>query len=261
VTKDADLIMPIAVHSASPQLVEYWGQLSAQEILCLGILLPAHSPRLEENLASLVSDGERQRANNFRHPDDRLRHLLGRAVLRQTLALPDIELPLNPWGKPEFPGEGVHFNISHGGREVWVAMSKSTSVGIDVEEENIPDAHDLALSLHPDEAEAIRSLPPHQAASIFCRCWTRKEAVLKALGQGLSIPLKDFRVATDNRPHDWLLQSTFAAGQSWTVADLPVSPGHYCAIAAQAPVQVPKILRLEPSRSGFAVIRRTDVLV
>ena len=246
-------MMPIPSYPVSPQLLDCWQHLPAKEILCLGLLLPDHSRHLDESLDKLVSSGDRQRAKNFQNPDDRLRHLLGRAMLRQTLALPDMEFPVNPWGKPEFPGGRIHFNISHGGREVWVALSKTTSVGIDVEEESIPDVRDLANSLHPQEAEAILSLPPDQASIAFCRCWTRKEAALKALGQGLSVPLADFQVATDNRPTDWLIEPPRPPVRSWTVADLPVSQGHRGAIAALSADQVVKVLRLAPHPDGHFV--------
>ena len=240
-------------YPASPQLLASWEQLAEKDILCLGLMLPNYSRRLEKDLERMVSIGERQKGRNFRNPEDRLRHLLGRAVLRQALALPDVELSLNPWGKPELPEAGVHFNISHAGQEVWVVLSKSTAVGVDVEKEQIRDVKSLAKSLHPEEADAILALPPEEATFAFCRCWTRKEAALKALGLGLSFPLVDFRVAIDDRASNWLLHAPGPPGERWTAADLPVSRGHRGAIAARSPDQGAKVLRLAPAPDGSFV--------
>jgi len=239
---------------ASPQLLECWEQLSETDILCLGLTLPSYSQRLEKNLERIVSIGERQKGQNFRNSDDKLRHLLGRAVLRQTLALPDAEIPLNPWGRPELADAGAHVSISHSGEELWVALSKSTSVGIDVEKETIRDVSELARNFHPEEAAAILSLPTEEAIMAFYRCWTRKEAVLKVLGTGLSFPLTEFKVAVDDRPADWLLQPPGPPGQKWTAADLPVRPGHRGAIAARSADQVAKVLRVAPHPDGHFVL-------
>ena len=244
----------ISSHTASPQLRLCWEQLSETEILCLGLTLPNYSQRLEKNLERMVSFGERQKGQNFRRSADKLRHLFGRALLRQTLALPDIEFPLNPWGKPELVGRNTHFSISHSGEEIWVALSKSTSVGIDVEKQDIRDVRELTRNFHPEEAAAILDFPAEEATIAFYRCWTRKEAVLKVLGTGLSFPLTDFKVAVDDRSADWLLQPPGTPGQKWTTADLAVSPGHRGAIAARSADQVAKVLRVAPHPDGHFVL-------
>ena len=230
--------------SVSSPLLECWQQLSDTEILCLGLRMPDYSPDLEECLKQWVSDAERRQTRRFHYHNDRLRYLLGRTILRQTVAYPDREFSIDKWGKPFLPDMDIHFNISHGGQEVWIALSKRADVGIDVEEEDISDVEDLLDNLHPQEAAAIRSLPPDQATIAFCRCWTRKEAVLKALGQGLSMPLADFQVAIDNRPADWLLQAPGASKHAWTTLNLPVSRGHRGSVAALAANQTIKVLKI-----------------
>lgn len=105
-------------------------------------------------------------------------------------------------GKPEleqrtgFPM--LHYNLSHSKEYAAIAVAQSP-VGIDVEDpRELPDMRSIARStFHPGEASAILSRSGKDAEAAFFCCWTRKEAVVKAIGKGLFMPLDCFEVSVD----------------------------------------------------------------
>lgn len=211
--------------------------LDAGAVVCLGLRLddfPSAAWRGAcEFLASApwVSRDERERARRYLRCEDAARHLLGRCLLRHALgrwgqrALP-VAWPVNAWGKPEAWG-GVHFSISHAGGHVWLACCRAGDVGIDVEDAT-PAAEDLTPWLHPEESASLSGQGDPASRR---RLWARKEALVKAVGMGLSLPLRDFRVAVDPRPADWLLQAPAAFPAPWSSFDIPV-PGEVAAALA-----------------------------
>lgn len=173
-----------------------------------------------------VSPGERLRAGRFLHAADAARHLLGRKLLRRLHRLAigspgPADWPLNPWGRPEPVPGGPCFSISHSGPEIWLACLPDAAIGIDVEFA-APEAGDLLPLLHPDEASALAA---GAGPDVLRRLWVRKEAVVKALGSGLSAPLAGFRVATDEAASGWLRLAPDGAGEPWSCFDLPVGGG------------------------------------
>lgn len=184
----------------------------AGTLTCIGVAIPPASMDGEAWFAAtaqFVTQKERATARRFHHAADGVRHLVGRAVTRRVLQATcghqDVaDFLRTPWGKPVCPGEGLQFSIAHSGAMVWTAFCHGHPVGIDVEQMRpLPDLAQIAAMLHPAERQAITRCSPHDT-SAFYRCWTRKEAVLKALGQGLSIPLDAFQVATGHQPTGWL---------------------------------------------------------
>lgn len=207
-------------------------------------------------------------AARFIYAEDAIRHMAGRALVRRVLLATaqrplTAEFSLNPYGKPCCQDSDVHFSISHSGRMVWAAFSRNASVGIDVQEKRpLHDLMGLAMQLHPQEAKDIDAFSASERNAAFYRCWTRKEAVLKALGKGLSLPLDSFRVRVDLRCSDWIaslpsetlctvtelgqgagsgVQSGYSDLQTvpvptgWTSFDIWQSTGYQCSVAVQAP--------------------------
>ena len=216
----------------------HWARLRAA-------LLASEADAVRGAMALLTAD-ERARAARFVHAIDAVRHLVGRALLRGMAArlvggvrrLPEV-WPTNPWGKP-LPLDGFHFSVAHSGPEIWLAVCSRTAVGIDVEQA-FPTFEDLATVVHPAErAELARMLHLESERAASCqRLWVRKEAVIKAAGQGLSMPLDGFRVAVDARGDGWLLQppadSEVGRVVGWTTCDLATGSGCAVALAAPAP--------------------------
>jgi 4'-phosphopantetheinyl transferase len=162
-----------------------------------------------------LSEDERARAQRFRYERDRRRYLNGRAWMRTVLAAAvdvspsGLTFSYGPHGRPDLPELPVIFNFTNTA-EVGVlayatgaAAAAITALGVDAEDRadavsSVPVARQF---FSPHEVDALFRLPPDHFHEAFLRCWTRKEALLKALGAGLSLPLHDFAVSlTPGRP-------------------------------------------------------------
>lgn len=227
-------------------------------VLCVGADLRRDGADWMRFVLPRTSADEQARAARFFHAADALRHLLGRALLRTALAqefgeraLP-ASLPVNAWGKPQLPGSGLEFSISHAGDAVWVAVTRGAALGIDVETITAcAQSFELASMLHPEEHGAIQGQPPGEARRCFLRCWTRKEAVTKALGLGLSCPLDSFSVATGPEPRGWLRQSPATPPSEWTCVDLPTGDGYHASLAAMSPGLSFDVLHADARTAAF----------
>jgi phosphopantetheinyl transferase len=139
----------------------------------------------------LLTDEDRERAKRFRRAGDRYNFVLGRTVVHHLVRPADASAPcafsLGRNGKPFLPGCPT-YNLSHSGSWVACVISRSELVGIDVEAfEHLQDYRDLVTTItHPAEHRIIDQTSPDRRLALFKRCWTRKEAVLKATGKGLS---------------------------------------------------------------------------
>lgn len=221
-------------------------------LACIGVQLDGNAADWVEAATPFVTESERAQARRFLHAQDAARHLLGRALVRRVLcAATGLErlgdFPRTPLGKPVCPDAprggtaAMDFSISHSGDMVWAAFCRDAAVGIDMEQVRpLPDLFELAGQLHPLECAAIRAQPEHERATAFYRCWTRKEAVLKALGQGLNLPLHGFQVRPESCERDWLVSLPGQTAQAtacaaWTTRDIDAGPGRQCSAAASAP--------------------------
>jgi 4'-phosphopantetheinyl transferase len=158
-------------------------------------------------LSAWLSADERARAERFRFDRDRHRFVACRARLRELLggslevAPEQVAFDYGPHGKPVLAGKlgasGLRFNLSHAGERAAVALAYGCEVGVDIEQVGaLPDAAQLAERFFAAaEIRALRELEPTDRIAGFFRCWTRKEAYLKALGDGLGRPLDGFAVS------------------------------------------------------------------
>ena len=153
-------------------------------------------------LATLSAD-EVARARRFVFDADRHRFLAGRAALRQLiaqrtgLAPAALRFANGRFGKPALAAHhGLEFNLSHSGAIGVLAMSERTALGVDVEVvRSMPDAEHLAAAYFaPTERAAIAACSASARDTAFLRCWTRKEACLKAIGIGLNLATTGFDV-------------------------------------------------------------------
>lgn len=159
-----------------------------------------------EYFASLSSD-ERERAARFYFPRDRNHFTVCRGILRailgRYLSVPPGKLRFryNGHGKPllagKFGGDRICFNLSHSQGLALFAVTFGLSVGVDLErirfEMEVEHVAERFFSTR--EVSTLRALPGHLRREAFFTCWTRKEAYVKALGKGLSVPLDRFDVS------------------------------------------------------------------
>jgi 4'-phosphopantetheinyl transferase len=160
---------------------------------------------VERALAALLEEPESVRGARLLRPQDRIVHRLGHALLQRALrgALGRTNCPLtrDDFGRPELaqaPEQPLWFNLSHTAGMVVCALAHAP-VGIDVEV-NIGnrDWHGIAARFfHPDELSWIERAPTNARHTRFTTIWTLKEAVVKAAGRGLTIPLNSFAVDPD----------------------------------------------------------------
>jgi 4'-phosphopantetheinyl transferase len=160
------------------------------------------SPVLRKQLEETLSADEWRRAEHFHFEKDRNRFVTGRGFLRKILGwllrLPPSSLIFcyGPHGKPQLAtptvGHLLRFNVAHSDSIGVYAVSRGFEVGIDLERiRHIPEAGQIAAKFFSDcEAALWHTLPPDQQIGFFFDCWTRKEAYLKATGQGFSGLLK-----------------------------------------------------------------------
>jgi 4'-phosphopantetheinyl transferase len=181
-------------------------KLMADEIHIWAAVLGQAESRLDEFIQMLSSD-ERVRAEKFFFERDRRRFIVRRGILRAILGLYlDIEPRRVAFlygrnGKPEqadaFEKESVHFNVSDSDGISLFAFTRDREIGVDIEHiRDIPEMEQIAERFFSiKENEVLRTLPWSQKREAFFSCWTCKEAFIKALGEGLSLPLDKFDVS------------------------------------------------------------------
>ncbi len=200
---------------------------------------------------ALLDDEERSRATRFVRPPDRRRFVLAHAALRLFLARcldvhpTAVRYENGAHGKPRLAPDlpALEFNLSHSGELGLVAVARGRSVGVDVEQvRDVPDIPSIAdTHFSTSERQALRSSPPAERRNAFFRCWTRKEAVVKAIGEGLGRALDSFDV--DLAPGSMSALTRFD-GQSenlagWSLRDLTAPTGYAAAGAVASALRAP----------------------
>jgi len=206
-------------------------------------------PAASARLGATLTEDEHGRANRFVFDQHRARFVVARAFLRDVLARlldrapASIRFRYEAAGKPrldghaEGDGSGLRFNLSHSGDIALLAVTRGRDVGVDVEVlRPVPDACELAERyFSPADSAALRSLPGSEREAAFLRCWTLKEAYVKAVGDGLTMPLDRFEVgctSEQERPLLRFLDETPEAGR-WTLRVLDLGPDAVGALAVE----------------------------
>src|SRR5271155_3096552 len=193
-------------------------------------------------LRGTLSIEETLRADRFYFQRDRDAFMATRGTLRQLLgryvgcAPGEIAFEYGPYGKPHLrgapPGLSLDFNVSHSHGLALMAFSLGRKLGIDVESIRPAVASEEIAErfFSSREVAELQSLPPAMRAEGFFLCWTRKEAYVKAIGNGLQIPLKSFHVSlTPSEPAR--LES--ADSKRWTLRSLRPGTGFVGALVAE----------------------------
>jgi 4'-phosphopantetheinyl transferase len=198
--------------------------------------------------AALLSDAERQRARRFAFDRDRRRFVVARSRLRQVLGArlevrPDaVELVCGTRGKPALAGRcadpDLRFNLSHCDDIAVYALSYGREIGVDVEAVRvIPDADAIAAHMFSRrENEVYCALDSRDKPLGFFNCWTRKEAFIKALGDGLYHPLDCFDVSLAPGEPARILRVASTTGDhcGWTLHAFSPGPGLIGAVVVQS---------------------------
>ena len=184
-----------------------------------------------------TTQAERDRASRYRRPEDAHRYLYAHGVLRlilgDYLASDPVALRIctEENGKPYLDDGSIHFNLSHSGNLALIAVAEGRQVGVDVEQlRPMPDLDNLAARIcGPGELRTLADLAEPDRRRAFFALWTRREALAKATGEGISAVFRD-----DLPDH---------VGQDrWTLIDINDLPGYAACVAAEG--------------SGWQLVRR-----
>jgi 4'-phosphopantetheinyl transferase len=199
----------------------------------------------EERFLRLLDEVEQGRFEAYRQDADKRRFLTGR-VLAKTVAAERLGLAAEavkfdatcedcgkPHGRPRVPGADLTLSISHSGDLIGVAATPSVPVGLDVETAGRKaDEGLIEYALSPAEAAHLTGLDPEEKAAAFFVYWTRKEAVMKATGKGLRIPLKSITFSRYDEPARLVSSADPALDPAGTrLVDLKAADGYRAAIA------------------------------
>ncbi len=204
---------------------------------------PLRAPAADvEACRELLSSAEREKALRYRVERPRSDFILTRGTLRSLLAKylhktpNDVLFQYTKYGKPFLEDRcDLRFNVSHCEGLALLAFVRRREIGVDVEkvrpQSDVTKLAERFFSVR--ERNHLRTLSGDELHSAFFRCWTRKEAYIKAKGEGLSLPLHQFDVSIDpNSPR--ILLATRPDGSEanrWTIYNVQTFPGYVAALA------------------------------
>lgn len=198
-------------------------------------------------LEGVLSRDEIERANRFYFARDRRRFIVARGELRRVLgrylsaAPAEIRFEYNAFGKPALAADpqemDLRFNLSHSEELAIIAITQSREVGIDLEFLKAETATtDIAQRFFaPGEIKQLNLASTEQQQALFYRFWTRKEAFIKAIGQGVSFPL-DQVDTSEQMGEEWSMVKATEEGwaaQKWMGLDLALPDGFLGALVVE----------------------------
>lgn len=207
---------------------------------------------LPDGAARLLDERERSRAEAYRFAGDRTRFELGAVLLRaaaaRALGTSPSEVAVDrtcdtcgaPHGRPRVGGSGLHVSVAHSGDWVAVAVTAAGPVGVDVEaiaERSDPDRRELVAVVCAPEEQGFVVDPDD-----FFAYWTRKEAVLKATGDGLRLPMSEVVVTAPDLAPELLTLSRRDPPQC-SMSELPLRAGYRGAVAVLAAGPISFVVR------------------
>jgi len=187
------------------------------------------------NFYSTLSDDECNRADKLKVEDKRQQYIITRGVLRQRLSLvtnikpEDFMFKILEHGKPvlanNYQCADITFNVSHSYDLALIAISQKHHLGIDIEKINHESKHDQLVTRFFSKAEQteFQTIAEANKARAFCACWTRKEAFIKAIGDGVSYGLDKFDVTVDPDRQTPEINLHKPSEGIWSATNLPIN--------------------------------------
>lgn len=192
-----------------------------------------------------LSLDDRTRADRFKFESDRRRFCVGRASLRLILGRylqtkpGRLRFEAGEFGKPFFADKklsgGLRFNLSHSNQLALIAIARDREVGVDLEYMRSDFVTDDVANhfFSRAEVEQFREVPADSKTRSFFNCWTRKEAYIKARGEGLYCPLDQFDVSVGPELPAMLLDSRVEAAdaQRWSLSEIAAGDRYAATVA------------------------------
>ncbi len=191
-------------------------------------------------LRATLSADERARAARFQFRKDADAYVIGRGILRDILGAylrlkpEEVAFDYNQHGKPALVCGKLNFNLSHSGQLALYAISAERNVGVDVEMIRPLDDLDGVSTGNFSilENRVLQSVPKIERLQAFFNCWTRKEAFIKAIGDGLAYPLDQFDVTLRPDEKAELLRIGNDNQPDWSIYDVTPMKGYVGSVAA-----------------------------
>jgi len=201
-------------------------------------LIDSHSDRF----MSILSEAEHERLRRFRVEQPRRQSLAARGLLRTVLAQYLDQEPENivfrqgQRGKPFIENTTLRFNLSHSEDRVIIGILAGKNIGVDVEHiHELPNMTTMArTNFSKSEQETLFSLPKSQQRLAFFTCWTRKEAYIKAVGDGFALPLRSFDVTFLPDDPPCILRAIGDDPQNWQLYDVSLDDAYVGAVCIQS---------------------------
>lgn len=195
---------------------------------------------------------ELERAGRFHFEEHRRHFVAGRGGLRYVLSRyfggkPEaLRFSYGAFGKPALVGAELRFNMSHSHGVALFAVAKDRELGVDVERVRADFAtEEIARRFFsPVEVAVFDGLSKDEQVAAFFRCWTRKEAYIKAIGRGLSEPLDAFDVTLAPGDAAELLRASGEDVARWAMFEIDAGEGYAGALLVEAPVSRVRCFRL-----------------
>jgi len=237
----APITSPVPPWRASPENLV----LGGDEVHVWRATLDQTPSQIQSFLHNLAAD-EQARVERFYFERDREHFIVARGVLRAILGgylnqAPEyLSFCYSAHGKPaltgESDGDAIRFSVSHSHGVALYAVTRGREVGVDIERIRF----DVAVTEIAEryfsrrEVATLRTLPAETQRQAFFQCWTRKEAYIKARGEGLSLPLDEFDVSlAPGEPAAVLgTQRDPSEASRWSLQELTPAPGYAAALAA-----------------------------
>jgi 4'-phosphopantetheinyl transferase len=218
-------------------------ELPENEVQLWRVDLGAVGPE-EPRWQQVLSEDERARAARFHFSRDRQRYVSSRALLRIILAAylgtepKELSFRYSEKEKPALAGahatREIEFNVSHSGMAALLAFTRGREVGVDVEQIRLDfDVEGIAHRFFSErERQELMAFAPEERHAAFFRCWTRKEAYVKATGAGLSLPLSQFDVSLAAGNINALIATRPDAGEAgrWSMREVRGGEGYAAAL-------------------------------
>lgn len=217
-------------------------KLESNEVHLWGFNLEQQSPDI---LRLLLSDDEIQRAGRFHFAKDRNHFIAARGLLRKLLAAyldvspAGLEILYGEKGKPYLAASytSINFNLAHSHKMAIYAFSRGRELGVDLEYIRVDLSGDKIAErfFSRREIDTLRAVPLELRKLAFFNCWTRKEAYIKALGEGLSMPLDEFDVSLAPGEPAVLLNNykDEAEVSRWTMQSVSLPDGYVAALVVE----------------------------
>ncbi len=193
---------------------------------------------------SFLSADELYKANRYKFEKDRFHYITGRALLRNILSrylnqFPgEIVFSYSDKGKPFIKDTEVKFNLAHSGGRAVYAVANNMDIGIDIEfMRELPDALQIAKRFFSEkEVVEFSEIREVDIRTAFFNCWTRKEAFIKAVGEGLSYPLKDFSVTLKpgDKPEILWIKDKAEEVKYWSLINIDTDENYISSLAVKA---------------------------